>query len=127
MVFPEPFMMPRLFTDEIAAFYEDFLSQQGINLTKGKTVKSLEGSGGKVGKITHKTRNSITRRVCTLIPACMNLSMRQRLQARGCVSPVPTPFTQAAILHDSSTSPDTRSLTSQLAPPAAPTCCCTRT
>ena len=47
-VFPEPWLMPRLFTAEIASFYEDFLSAKGIKLLKGKTAKAFEGEGGKV-------------------------------------------------------------------------------
>lgn len=48
MVFPEPFMMPRLFTDEIADFYENFLQEKGIKLLKGNTAKSFTGKNGKV-------------------------------------------------------------------------------
>ena len=50
MVFPEPFMMPRLFTEEIASFYEDFLAGKGITLIKGNTAKSFKGENGKVGR-----------------------------------------------------------------------------
>eukprot|EP00210_Caulerpa_lentillifera_P005211 g4978.t1 len=48
MVFPENFMMSRLFTPEIAKFYEDVYESKGIVLTKGTLVSSLEGTNGKV-------------------------------------------------------------------------------
>ncbi|KAM7263276.1 hypothetical protein ACFE04_000959 [Oxalis oulophora] len=35
MVYPEPWCMPRLFTSEIAAFYEGFYSNKGIEIIKG--------------------------------------------------------------------------------------------
>ncbi len=50
VVFPEPWLMPRLFTADIAGFYEDFLSGKGIKLLKGNTAKSFKGEGGKVGR-----------------------------------------------------------------------------
>ena len=48
MVFPEPWMMPRLFTEEIASFYEDFLAGKGITLVKGNTAKAFKGENGRV-------------------------------------------------------------------------------
>lgn len=48
MVFPEPWMMPRLFTEEIASFYEDFLAGKGITLMKGNTAKAFKGENGRV-------------------------------------------------------------------------------
>lgn len=51
MVFPEPWMMPRLFTAEIASFYEDFLSGKGIKLLKGNTAKGFKGENGKVRRL----------------------------------------------------------------------------
>jgi monodehydroascorbate reductase (NADH) len=48
MVFPEPWMMPRLFTEEIAGFYEDFLAGKGITLVKGNTAKAFKGENGRV-------------------------------------------------------------------------------
>jgi monodehydroascorbate reductase (NADH) len=50
VVFPEPWLMPRLFTADIAGFYEDFLSGKGIKLLKGNTAKAFKGEGGKVTK-----------------------------------------------------------------------------
>ncbi|NP_001267683.1 monodehydroascorbate reductase, seedling isozyme [Cucumis sativus] len=35
MVYPEPWCMPRLFTPEIAAFYEGYYAQKGITIIKG--------------------------------------------------------------------------------------------
>ncbi len=49
MVFPEATVMSRLFTPEIAAFYEGFYKEKGIKILKGELVTSLEGQAGKVG------------------------------------------------------------------------------
>ncbi|XP_048569065.1 monodehydroascorbate reductase 3, cytosolic [Triticum urartu] len=35
MVFPEPWCMPRLFTAEIAAFYESYYTNKGVKIVKG--------------------------------------------------------------------------------------------
>ncbi|CAK8542042.1 unnamed protein product [Lathyrus sativus] len=35
MVYPEPWCMPRLFTSEIASFYEGYYANKGINIIKG--------------------------------------------------------------------------------------------
>lgn len=35
MVYPEPFCMPRLFTPDIAAFYEGYWSSKGVTINKG--------------------------------------------------------------------------------------------
>ncbi|VAI00678.1 unnamed protein product [Triticum turgidum subsp. durum] len=35
MVFPEPWCMPRLFTAEIAAFYESYYTNKGVKILKG--------------------------------------------------------------------------------------------
>ncbi|KAK4478723.1 hypothetical protein RD792_014221, partial [Penstemon davidsonii] len=35
MVYPEPWCMPRLFTAEIAAFYEGYYANKGVNIIKG--------------------------------------------------------------------------------------------
>ncbi len=48
MVFPDPYFMPRLFTPEIAGFYEDIYAEKGIKIIKGKHAKSFKGEGGKV-------------------------------------------------------------------------------
>ena len=48
MVFPDPYFMPRLFTPEIAGFYEDFYAEKGIKVIKGNYAKSFKGEGGKV-------------------------------------------------------------------------------
>lgn len=48
MVFPDPFFMPRLFTPEIAEFYEEFYEKKGIKIMKGVSAKSFKGEGGKV-------------------------------------------------------------------------------
>eukprot|EP00208_Stichococcus_sp_RCC1054_P003758 CAMPEP_0206138822 /NCGR_PEP_ID=MMETSP1473-20131121/3713_1 /ASSEMBLY_ACC=CAM_ASM_001109 /TAXON_ID=1461547 /ORGANISM="Stichococcus sp, Strain RCC1054" /LENGTH=434 /DNA_ID=CAMNT_0053532349 /DNA_START=198 /DNA_END=1502 /DNA_ORIENTATION=+ len=48
MVFPDPFFMPRLFTPEIAGFYEEYYANKGIKVIKGKSAKSFKGQNGKV-------------------------------------------------------------------------------
>ncbi|PRW59212.1 monodehydroascorbate reductase [Chlorella sorokiniana] len=48
MVFPEDRFMARLFTPDIAAFYEQFYAGKGIKIVKGDVVSSLEGADGKV-------------------------------------------------------------------------------
>jgi hypothetical protein len=42
--------MSRLFTPELAAFYEGFYAEKGIKIVKGDVVSSLEGADGKVGR-----------------------------------------------------------------------------
>eukprot|EP00877_Chromochloris_zofingiensis_P009363 jgi/Chrzof1/4680/Cz14g22170.t1 len=48
MVFPEPHVMPRLFTPELAAFYEKFYTDKGIKLMEGALANGFEGKDGKV-------------------------------------------------------------------------------
>lgn len=38
MVYPEPWCMPRLFTPELAAFYEGYYANKGIKIVKGTVV-----------------------------------------------------------------------------------------
>ncbi|KAM3341374.1 hypothetical protein P3S68_029009 [Capsicum galapagoense] len=38
MVYPEPWCMPRLFTEGIAAFYEGYYKKKGVNMIKGTTA-----------------------------------------------------------------------------------------
>ncbi|KAI3437605.1 hypothetical protein D9Q98_000057 [Chlorella vulgaris] len=64
VVFPEDRLMSRLFTPEIAAFYESFYAAKGIKLLKGDTVTSLEGSGGTV---TTAVLKSGERLECSLV------------------------------------------------------------
>ena len=40
-------LLCRLFTPEIATFYEEFLTSKGITFMKGDTASSLEGKDGK--------------------------------------------------------------------------------
>ncbi|KAK9833441.1 hypothetical protein WJX81_005619 [Elliptochloris bilobata] len=48
LVFPESRVMERLFTPEIASFYEKFYEDKGIKFIKGTTVTAFEGEGDKV-------------------------------------------------------------------------------
>lgn len=49
MVFPEKHFMERLFTPEIAAFYENFYKEKGVTIKPGNIVTALEGADGEVG------------------------------------------------------------------------------
>ncbi|CAI5480174.1 unnamed protein product [Closterium sp. Yama58-4] len=42
MVFPEPHCMPRLFTPEIAAFYERLYEEKGVKFIKGSVIVGFE-------------------------------------------------------------------------------------
>ncbi|PQP94768.1 monodehydroascorbate reductase seedling isozyme [Prunus yedoensis var. nudiflora] len=42
MVYPEPWCMPRLFTKEIAAFYEAYYANKGIKIIKGTVAVALD-------------------------------------------------------------------------------------
>lgn len=42
MVYPEPWCMPRLFTAEIAAFYEGFYATKGVKIVKGTVATGFE-------------------------------------------------------------------------------------
>lgn len=45
LVFPEDRFMARLFTPEIADFYEKFYADKGIKIIKEDVVTSFEGEG----------------------------------------------------------------------------------
>ncbi|XP_074570873.1 monodehydroascorbate reductase 3, cytosolic-like [Curcuma longa] len=42
MVYPEPWCMPRLFTPEIAAFYESYYTNKGVKIDKGTLVVGFD-------------------------------------------------------------------------------------
>ncbi|RWW22328.1 hypothetical protein GW17_00013484, partial [Ensete ventricosum] len=42
MVYPEPWCMPRLFTSDIAAFYEGYYANKGVKIDKGTLVVGFE-------------------------------------------------------------------------------------
>ncbi|OAE29870.1 hypothetical protein AXG93_773s1090 [Marchantia polymorpha subsp. ruderalis] len=44
MVYPEPFCMPRLFVSEIAAFYEGYYKEKGIEIVKGTVASGFESN-----------------------------------------------------------------------------------
>lgn len=55
MVFPEPHCMARLFTPEIAAFYEDYYMKKGVKFIKGTVMASFESNDdGKVAAVILK-------------------------------------------------------------------------
>ena len=44
---PHACLLGRLFTPEIATFYEEFLTSKGITFMKGDTASAFEGKDGK--------------------------------------------------------------------------------
>lgn len=60
MVFPENHCMARLFTPEIAAFYEDYYKSKGVQFIKGTVMSSFEiDSQGKVVAVILKNGTSV--------------------------------------------------------------------
>ncbi|KAH9288232.1 hypothetical protein KI387_032349, partial [Taxus chinensis] len=60
MVFPEKHLMARLFTSEIAAFYEDYYRNKGVKFIKGTAMSSFErDSEGKVVAVILKNGTRI--------------------------------------------------------------------
>lgn len=47
-MFPEKHFMERLFTPEIAAFYEKFYADKGVTIKSESMVTALEGEDGEV-------------------------------------------------------------------------------
>lgn len=47
MVYPDPWCLPRLFTKEIAEFYERYYTSKGIRIMKGTSVIDLESDSNK--------------------------------------------------------------------------------
>lgn len=45
LVMPSDRFMPRLFTKELAAFYEKFYTDKGIKIVRNEKVTGFEGSG----------------------------------------------------------------------------------
>ncbi|KAG0609671.1 hypothetical protein M758_7G005200 [Ceratodon purpureus] len=55
MVFPDPCFMPRLFTPELASFYEGYYEGKGVNVIKGTSVTAFEkDDNGQVSKVLLK-------------------------------------------------------------------------
>ncbi|XP_024396712.1 monodehydroascorbate reductase, seedling isozyme [Physcomitrium patens] len=55
MVFPDPCFMPRLFTPELASFYEGYYENKGVNIIKGTSVTAFEkDDNGHVSKVILK-------------------------------------------------------------------------
>lgn len=65
MVFPESRLFERLFTPEIAEFYEKFYADKGIKLVKGALCKSLEGDES--GSVTTAVLDNGSRLDCDLV------------------------------------------------------------
>lgn len=51
LVFPEKHLMERLFTPEMAAFYEKVYTDKGIKLKPGALAASFEGEDGHVSNL----------------------------------------------------------------------------
>ncbi len=51
LVFPEKHLMERLFTAEMAAFYEKVYTDKGIKLLPGSLAASFEGKDGHVSTL----------------------------------------------------------------------------
>ncbi|KAL6138394.1 hypothetical protein ACLB2K_063677 [Fragaria x ananassa] len=52
MVYPEPWCMPRLFTSGIAAFYEGYYANKGVNIIKGTVASGFSSdSNGEVKEV----------------------------------------------------------------------------
>ncbi|KAG9141218.1 hypothetical protein Leryth_001702 [Lithospermum erythrorhizon] len=55
MVYPEPWCMPRLFTADIASFYEGYYANKGIGIIKGTVAVGFESNGnGEVKEVKLK-------------------------------------------------------------------------
>jgi monodehydroascorbate reductase (NADH) len=55
MVFPDPCFMPRLFTPELASFYEGYYEGKGVTIIKGTSVTAFEKDAeGHVSKVILK-------------------------------------------------------------------------
>lgn len=60
MVYPDPWCLPRLFTKQIAEFYERYYASKGIKIIKGTYVIDLEAnSNGEVKKVKLKNGREI--------------------------------------------------------------------
>lgn len=59
MVFPEEHAMIRLFTKEMAAWYEEYYESKGVQILKGNLVTGFEGKDGKVTKALLNNDTSI--------------------------------------------------------------------
>ncbi|CAH9071706.1 unnamed protein product [Cuscuta epithymum] len=55
MVYPEPWCMPRLFTAEIAAFYEEYYKNKGVKIIKGTVASGfVSDTNGEVKEVLLK-------------------------------------------------------------------------
>ena len=52
VVFPGPFLLARMFTPELAQFYEGYFENKGVTFLKSDSAVSFEGTDGKVGSPT---------------------------------------------------------------------------
>ncbi|KAI3696687.1 hypothetical protein L6452_29169 [Arctium lappa] len=60
MVYPEPWCMPRLFTADMAAFYEGYYKKKGVNIVKGTVAAGfVKGDSGEVKEVKLKNGNMV--------------------------------------------------------------------
>nr|VDD57197.1 unnamed protein product [Brassica oleracea] len=60
MVFPEPWCMPRLFTADIAAFYETYYTNKGVKIIKGTVASGFTAHpNGEVNEVQLKDGRSL--------------------------------------------------------------------
>eukprot|EP00188_Purpureofilum_apyrenoidigerum_P005543 Plantae.Rhodophyta-Purpureofilum_apyrenoidigerum.ctg7333.p2 GENE.Plantae.Rhodophyta-Purpureofilum_apyrenoidigerum.ctg7333~~Plantae.Rhodophyta-Purpureofilum_apyrenoidigerum.ctg7333.p2 ORF type:complete len:454 (-),score=116.85 Plantae.Rhodophyta-Purpureofilum_apyrenoidigerum.ctg7333:1773-3134(-) len=58
MIFPDSFFMPRLFTPDIAAFYEKFYTDKKVEIIKHVKCTGFEGSGSVSGVVLEEKNGS---------------------------------------------------------------------
>lgn len=49
VIFPEPYLLSRMFTPELAGFYESYFESKGVSFIKNTSATSFEGKDGQVG------------------------------------------------------------------------------
>lgn len=59
MVFPEPHIMPRLFTPSIAAKYEELFKSRGVNLIKGARVEKMVSKDGEKVSVVELSNGTV--------------------------------------------------------------------
>ena len=59
LVFPEKHLMERLFTPEVAQFYEKYYTDKGITLKSGSLATEFEGKDGVVRALPPMQKNGL--------------------------------------------------------------------
>ena len=82
MVYPEKHLMERLFTPEIAQFYEQYYQDKGVKLMPGSLATEFKGEDGTVSNLlvyNHVTRVMTSSPAVGSCPAAWPLSLRARM------------------------------------------------